>query len=674
VPYGSSISVSGNTITINGQTITATAASSTAQYSYAFSSWSNATGTVTGARTITANFTRSTRSYTVTIARNNTGYGTVSSSSISVPYGSSISVSGNTITINGQTITATAATTTAQYSYAFSSWSNATGTVTGARTITANFTRSTRSYTVTIARNDTGYGTVSSSSLTVPYGSSISVSGNTITINGQTITATAATSTSTYNYAFSSWSKTSGTITGTTTITANFTRSYVNYRISSIPSNVKVYYVSGSSGLSTTTALTTSTNLHYNDVIKVQYTASDGYDKETFSVSGVSASTTSTSNLSSGYIQGKVTGNITISYSQVESSFFTYSSVDGGYAVTGLTTSGKKLTNIEIPSEYNGRPVVQISNKAIYNNSTITTLVIPDSIKTIEGSAIYSCSKLESVTIGKGVTTMGGSAFYSCSAIKTINYNAINCADATNSIFSSASSDGVTITIGNSVNHLPSCLFRGATNISKITIGSGLTSTGSYVFSGTIASMNYLGSFASWCSIQFGMEWSNPTYYTKALYINGSKISGAVTIPSSVTNMGDFILYNCVDITKITIEAKGTVGRWAFSHCDSLEHIIVGQNITHIQTDMVSNCANIKSVYIPSTVLTIDGDTMSGAFGYGPSNKPSPSPNLKIYCGASSKPADWASTWNKWNAMNSAVFTTYWGYTLSQYKSAVGIS
>ncbi len=90
------------------------------------------------------------KTWTVSFAVNTAGYGTVDKSSITnVPNGASITTNGNKVTINGTTVTATPATNTAQYSYAFTGWSNNTGTVTAARTITANFTRTTNTFTVT---------------------------------------------------------------------------------------------------------------------------------------------------------------------------------------------------------------------------------------------------------------------------------------------------------------------------------------------------------------------------------------------------------------------------------------------------------------------------------------------------------------------------------------------
>ena len=107
--------------------------------------------------------------YTVTITKNEDSYGTISGTSIAgVPHGTAISTSTNKLTINGTTITATAAATTAQYSYAFSNWTKGDGsalpaTVTGAITVRANFTRTARTYTVTLNTNG---GTINAGNVT----------------------------------------------------------------------------------------------------------------------------------------------------------------------------------------------------------------------------------------------------------------------------------------------------------------------------------------------------------------------------------------------------------------------------------------------------------------------------------------------------------------------------
>lgn len=172
--------------------------------------------------------------YTVTIAVNNSDYGTVDKASVlSVPYGTVLSVENNVLTVNGTAVTATGATQTAQYTYSFDSWTNGTATITGATTVTANFVRAERTYTVTIAVNNGNYGTVNVTTITdVPYGTMIitAIDPKIINVNGTEVTAAPASATARYFYAFYKWDNLE-TTTGDKTITATFTRTPISYSI-----------------------------------------------------------------------------------------------------------------------------------------------------------------------------------------------------------------------------------------------------------------------------------------------------------------------------------------------------------------------------------------------------------------------------------------------------------
>ena len=89
--------------------------------------------------------------YTVYFESNNNNYGTVDVANISsVPDASTVSIDNNVLTLNGTDVTASPAAATAEYTYAFSNWSVSDGTeITQNQTITANFTRTTNSYTLT---------------------------------------------------------------------------------------------------------------------------------------------------------------------------------------------------------------------------------------------------------------------------------------------------------------------------------------------------------------------------------------------------------------------------------------------------------------------------------------------------------------------------------------------
>ena len=98
----------------------------------------------------------------MTIESNNTEYGTVSDTSITIGYGTSISASENVLNVGTMLSVANPTPATAQYKYVFNSWSGIPpeGIVTGDVTVTANFTRELMKYTVTFAANDPEYGSV----------------------------------------------------------------------------------------------------------------------------------------------------------------------------------------------------------------------------------------------------------------------------------------------------------------------------------------------------------------------------------------------------------------------------------------------------------------------------------------------------------------------------------
>ena len=177
--------------------------------------------TVTGDVTVKAVW--EINKYTVTITVNDDNYGSIDVNSVAnVTYGTTITTDGNKLNINGTVITATYATADAQYTYAFDRWDNAV-TVAGDMTVTAIFTATVKTYTLTVNVNNGDYGAVDVDSVAnVPYGSEITVSDNVLTVNGTDVTADPLPATTAYTYAVS-WTY-DDIVTGDQTVTATFVR------------------------------------------------------------------------------------------------------------------------------------------------------------------------------------------------------------------------------------------------------------------------------------------------------------------------------------------------------------------------------------------------------------------------------------------------------------------
>ena len=259
IPYGQTFTVSDHTLTIYGQSVVAVESPDTVEFQYSFDGFeTEGVKIVTGTQmlkdlTIRAIFTSSQLTYTVIIHSNNTDWGNVNVASITnVPGGSEFEVNGNSLKVAGTTVTATKHTDDAQYTYGFSGWYDAltggTQVITGSTVsdnmeVYARFTATTNNYTVTIQDDGSGYGSVSPTTVqNVPYGTVITASTNTLNVNGSTVTATPETDTAQYDYSFNNWTVgqtalTQYTVTGNTTITANFNRAVQTYTVNFQSSN-----------------------------------------------------------------------------------------------------------------------------------------------------------------------------------------------------------------------------------------------------------------------------------------------------------------------------------------------------------------------------------------------------------------------------------------------------
>ena len=75
---------------------------------------------------------------------------------------------------------------------------------------------------------------------------------------------------------------------------------------------------------------------------------------------------------------------------------------------------------LEIPANYQGKPVTKIANKGFFMCQKLTSVTIPESIEVIGKEAFASCGALGNVLISKGVKEIGESSFRYCRKITTV--------------------------------------------------------------------------------------------------------------------------------------------------------------------------------------------------------------------------------------------------------------
>ena len=80
-----------------------------------------------------------------------------------------------------------------------------------------------------------------------------------------------------------------------------------------------------------------------------------------------------------------------------------------------------------------------------------------------------------------------------------------------------------------------------------------------------------------------------------------------------MTSIGEYSLWNCSNLTSITIPNTVTsIGSSAFSDCSNLTNIEIPNSVTSIGSSAFSDCSNLTNIEIPNSVTSIGSSAFSG--------------------------------------------------------------
>ncbi len=224
------------------------------------------------------------------------------------------------------------------------------------------------------------------------------------------------------------------------------------------------------------------------------------------------------------------------------------------------------------------------------------TITIPNSVTGIGGYAFYGCTGLTSVTIGNSVTSIGEYAFCFCTSLTSV-------------------------TIGNSVTSIGESAFSICTRLTSVTIPNSVTSIGNYAFS-NVPNIVYNGTATGF---PWGARSVNGYVDGYLVYADATKTTllacyttatGAITIPNSVTSIGESAFRDCTSLTSITIPNSVTsIGFRAFYGCTGLTSITIPNSVTSIWEYAFSGCTGLTSITIPNSVMKIGDNAFEGCTG-----------------------------------------------------------
>ncbi len=268
--------------------------------------------------------------------------------------------------------------------------------------------------------------------------------------------------------------------------------------------------------------------------------------------------------------------------------------------------------------------VTSIGNSAFSGCEVLTAVTIPDGVMSIGKSAFSYCFSLTSVTIPKSVTSIGDSAFYWCTSLTDIFVEVGNTAycsedgvlynkSKTELIQYPVDNERTSYSIPDGVKTIKGNAFLNCTKLTSVTIPDSVTNIEMYAFFGcTSLTAVCISDMDAWCNIHFANFNTNPLSFAHNLYLNGTLVT-ELTIPDSVTNIGDFLFDGCTSLTTVTIPDNVTsIGKYAFRGCTNLTSVTMPDSVTSIGEAAFSHCTKLTSVTIPDSVTSVDAVAFSG--------------------------------------------------------------
>lgn len=302
---------------------------------------------------------------------------------------------------------------------------------------------------------------------------------------------------------------------------------------------------------------------------------------------------------------------------------------DGTYAVSvGSATNEEEIV---IPQRHSGKVVSTIASSGFENCTNLKTVKLPAELKSIESKAFKNCCLLETVTIPKSVEEISPLSF---TDVKTVYVSAelvsmfgrvdglervVITSGKTISYGALSSSDIKSVEICEGVTRIEEDAFRRCLELTEVKLPNSIEEIGNGAF---MACMKLETVKIPDKAIDIEkMAFEHTPFYEKIketcwengmLYINRilvdveDKTQKSYAIKEGTLSVTHGAFSNCTELTSVEIPSSVIMlGSEAFSGCTALTSIEIPNGVITLGSEVFSGCIALTSVEISSTVKKI---------------------------------------------------------------------
>ncbi len=223
--------------------------------------------------------------------------------------------------------------------------------------------------------------------------------------------------------------------------------------------------------------------------------------------------------------------------------------------------------------------------------TALKSISVPAAVTKLDSCTFYKCSSLSTVKLGAQTASIGAGCFAGCTALKSLNWPTA-LAEVGNRAFAGCTSLPAADLSKTKVASIGYSAFDGCAKMRSFTAPTSLRTVGDWAFSdcGALSALD----------LSCGVETMGQGVFRRC-----ASLVQAV-LPDSLKEIGANAFLDCTALKKVTLsKGMAKLAGGLFQGCTSLEGLDIPSNIVEIGDSVFKGCSSIKKLVIPDTVKTI---------------------------------------------------------------------